>query len=307
MGLFHFGTVYAYFRICNTGTTSRSAVNGKVAGEEPETKTNSRKAMKHLKQTKKAFTLIELLVVIAIIAILAAMLLPALARAKSRAQRINCTNNLKQIGLSFKTWALDNNDRYPMTVPNSDGGPPNQTLLNPSPRGTPNAGYLFQVFGVMSNELSTPKVLVCPSDERTAHTNFGMVLNQMNSVASGTSYTLANIYISYFLGIDATDNMPQMILAGDRNIVGSKAVTTIPTTIGNGGYGNGPNQSLAMGTNFVGTATAPAWTDKMHQKQGNALISDGSVQQLSSSKLREQFRTTGDTTTTPGENTILFP
>jgi len=264
--------------------------------------------MKQLTQTKKAFTLIELLVVIAIIAILAAMLLPALARAKSRAQRINCTNNLKQVGLSFKTWALDNNDRYPMTVPAGDGGPPNQTLLNPSPRGIPNAAYTFQVFGVMSNELSTPKVLVCPSDERTAHTNFGMILNQTKSTAmAGGAYSLANQYVSYFLGIDATDNQPQMILAGDRNIVGNVAVTTIPTTDPNGGYGNVSDKAVAMGTNFTAAATAPAWTDKMHQKQGNALISDGSVQQLSSSKLREQFRTTGDTTTTPGANTLCFP
>src|ERR1022692_2413057 len=71
---------------------------------------------------KKAFTLIELLVVIAIIAILAAMLLPALAAAKRKAQKINCVNNLKQVSLAIRIWEGDNGDKYPMPVAATSGG-----------------------------------------------------------------------------------------------------------------------------------------------------------------------------------------
>jgi prepilin-type N-terminal cleavage/methylation domain-containing protein len=78
--------------------------------------------MKNLRKKIGAFTLIELLVVIAIIAILAALLLPALARAKAKAQRISCTNSLKQVGLAFRTWAIDNDGNMPMKYPSASGG-----------------------------------------------------------------------------------------------------------------------------------------------------------------------------------------
>jgi prepilin-type N-terminal cleavage/methylation domain-containing protein len=222
--------------------------------------------MKRILKQNKAFTLIELLVVIAIIAILAALLLPALAAAKRKAQRINCVSNLKQVGIAFRLWEGDNGDRYPMAVSTLQNGAKEKIWCaanganNPSGAGTYG---LTNVFVVMSNELSTPKVLYCPSDNsRSYTTNFPSLNNNFQN-------------LSYFVCGDAVETYPQMIMDGDRNI-GTTANQNVPAVSSNS-VANAP-------TSFQWTGSSSAWwawtAVDLHLRVGNIGMADGSAQQV---------------------------
>ena len=213
--------------------------------------------MKNINKQKRAFTLIELLVVIAIIAILAAMLLPALAAAKRKAQRISCVNNIHEVGLAFRVWEGDNGDRFPMSVLRANGGA--QESIYSANNGTGVANGATNVYTCMSNELSTAKVLYCPSDSgRNYATNWSNLIN-----ASSTNY-------SYLVGGDATEANPQMILTGDRNMATSSTATL-----------------FTAATKWVNGNTW-FWTQNdVHLKAGNLGLSDGSAQQVSSTGLQQ--------------------
>ena len=192
----------------------------------------------------QAFTLTELVVILACIAVLAGLLLPVWSRARDKSRRIDCVSNLKQIGLSFKTFAIDHGARLPMQVlTNQDGA-----LAYPKPGG------LSEYYGAVSNELVAPRILICPSDTR-------------KPAASFASLTDSNI--SYFIGCDTAETLPQALLAGDRNL-----------------EANG--QPVPPGLFPLTTNLTLGWTKDMHHRMGNVALGDGSVQQLTSARLNAQ-------------------
>ncbi len=227
--------------------------------------------MKRILKQNKAFTLIELLVVIAIIAILAALLLPALAAAKRKAQRINCVSNLKQVGIAFRLWEGDNGDRYPMAVSTVKNGAMEKIFCAANTTEPTTATYgLTNVFVCMSNELSTPKVLFCPSDSgRSSTTNF-------------TALGYNNQNLSYFVCGDASETYPQMILDGDRN-VGTASAMNIPAAITN---------LIGQQCPVSGAALFWAWSaPDLHLRVGNIGMADGSAQQTTVAGLQTALGT----------------
>lgn len=180
---------------------------------------------------------------IAVCVILILVFMPSLAKTRPKAHRIVCVNNLKQVGLATRIFAVENGDLLPYAAHS------NQVKLAALTAG---AYYAW-----ITNELTTPKVLVCPTDV------------SRREAASWTNLQSKNL--SYFIGLNADETRPESILGGDRNL-----------TMGRMRLPSG----VARGTNLA----VLGWSPELHEGNGNLAMGDGSVRHHAASYIN-QMRT----------------
>lgn len=209
-------------------------------------------------QSVRAFTRTDLLILILIAVLFVAWLLPYLSPPRYNRIKITCALNLQQVGLGLRLFSNEHGDKFPWQVSTNNGGSMQYATT----------GDVFRHFQVASNEMSSPKILVCPVDQGRSRI--------------GSWDLLRNSNISYFVGLDANVSMPGSFLSGDRTISTNQAVFS---------------RLLTFTTN-----TPVQWAKDLHSPGGNLLFADGSWAEVSSRGLRFRAQNTGFAT-----NRLLIP
>ena len=196
------------------------------------------------------FGVLDLLAVLAVAFITAGLLLPHITRTgcKAPANRIQCVSNLKQVALGFRMWSNDHQEQFPFTVSMTNGGSLEFA----------ESADVFRHFLAISNELVSPRILACPLDPAAQRAH------------SWTNFSNANV--SYFVGLNAREELPASILVGDRNVTGGVMHRTIMV--------------------FSNSTTAD-FTTEIHNKQGNFALADGSGSQATPNMLRKALEAGG--------------
>ena len=210
---------------------------------------------------RAGFSLVEALVLSLIVLFLFFVFLrPTVHRQPGKAQRIKCVSNLKNVALAIRIHAVDHDGLYP--------GP--YFLSNSVDFASLSAA---DYFGLISNQLSTPKILVCPSDGSTFTTN------------SPPKEPAAKI--SYFGSLTATDSTPEFVTnqSGESGVV----LPGTPSTTFLAGDRNLQinGHPLPPGLAKLRKDSALSWSTAMHNEEGNIAMADGSVHQFTSPALRQ--------------------
>ena len=240
--------------------------------------------MKLREQHKSAFNSVDCLCCLGVVFLFLCVALPGLANNRGRSQQIVCIDNLRLIGRAVQLWQADHSSHEtPWGSVVVEGGT------------GPREAQAYLGFRMLSNELVSPKVLVCPSDlsrisnaadNWSTSTNGGYANARYRDNA--TSYTLT--YHSFF-------TMPNSLLSSDRNLrVDSYARICSFSPL--------PGLFSEI---FMGAQPTATWTNNVHGFAGNILHTDGRVTQTSSNSLKNYLGSLRGTPTNEGSIHLLVP
>jgi hypothetical protein len=183
--------------------------------------------------------------------------LPLLANNTARSDQAACINNLRLIGRAFHQWSMEHEGFMPWWLP--------------APTGTqsdPNKHNLWYQYAWLSKELATPRILKDPADTTPSGRTAVIWANDPRGGLANPAYQ--NNALSYWLGLHASVAQPLSVIAGDRNITTAGSITCA-----------GILSARMLDPQSI------SWTDAVHGRFGSLVFSDGRVEQMGETRLRE--------------------
>ena len=226
-------------------------------------------------RTRRGFTRVELCACLAAVTLLLLLALPALATSRSRSDVAQCLNNLRLAGRAVQMWGANHQNQPPWRTLQQDGG------LMTAPGFRP--GNVWFDFLALSNELTTPRILACPSDP-------GVVVAKNFSFDPGSggyaSPSHRHQATSYLLNLHSQTEYPEALLFSDRNVKFQPGAFGCSLRVNNI-------------VSFYPQQTQDGWTNLVHGLEGNIVRMDGSVSQTTSDELRAAFAKSPDENGSP--------